>query len=145
MALTFFYVFLTVHHSIELFHLPTLMHNSLFINNIYYTIILDMLRALTCPSSGGKILFTQNLVSSLSVNGCTVHRLRADCSQPMYCTAVYRERRYQLLCEYNFSSWRFITDCSAVSSQLVYCTAVYREWRYQMLCEYNFSSWTWAC
>jgi len=25
---TFFYVFLTVHHSIDLFHLPTLMQNS---------------------------------------------------------------------------------------------------------------------
>jgi hypothetical protein len=37
-----------------------------------------MFRALTCPSSGGKIAFTQHLVSSLSVNGCTVHRLRAD-------------------------------------------------------------------
>ena len=24
----FFYVFLTVHHSIELFHIPTLLHNS---------------------------------------------------------------------------------------------------------------------
>jgi hypothetical protein len=36
-------VFLTVHPSIELFHLPTLMHNSLFINNMYsYTTILDM-------------------------------------------------------------------------------------------------------
>jgi hypothetical protein len=31
------------------------------------------------PSSGGKIVFTQHLVSSLSVNVCTVHRLRADC------------------------------------------------------------------
>ena len=29
---TSFDVFSTVHHSIELFHLPTLMHNSLFIN-----------------------------------------------------------------------------------------------------------------
>jgi len=29
-----FDVFFTVHHSIELFQLPTLMHNSLFINNI---------------------------------------------------------------------------------------------------------------
>jgi hypothetical protein len=37
-----------------------------------------MFRALTCPSSGGIIAFTQHLVSSLSVNGCTVHRLRAD-------------------------------------------------------------------
>ena len=32
-----------------------------------------MFRALTCPSSGGKIVFTQHLVSSLSVNACTVH------------------------------------------------------------------------
>ena len=37
-----------------------------------------MFRALTCPSSGGKIVFTQHLVSSLSVKGCTVHWLRAD-------------------------------------------------------------------
>ena len=36
-----------------------------------------MFRALTCPSSGGKIAFTEYLVSSLSVNGCTVHCLRA--------------------------------------------------------------------
>ena len=40
-----------------------------------------MYRALTCPSSGGKIVFTQHLVSSLSVNVCTVHWLRADCSK----------------------------------------------------------------
>ena len=38
-----------------------------------------MFRASTCPSSGGQIVYTQHLVSSLSVNGCTVHRLRADC------------------------------------------------------------------
>ena len=74
-----------------------------FIHQQYvcYTIILDMFRTLTCPSSGGKIVFTQHLVSSFSVNGCTVHRLRTVCSQ--LCT-VYRERRYQMLCEYNFSS-----------------------------------------
>jgi len=41
-----------------------------------------MFRALTCPSSGGKTVFTQHLVSSL------------------YCAAVYRERRYQMLCVY---------------------------------------------
>ena len=40
-----------------------------------------MFRALTCPSSGGKIVFTQHLVSSLSVNGCTVDRLRADSAE----------------------------------------------------------------
>ena len=33
-----------------------------------------MFRALTCPSSGGQILLSQHLVSSLSVNGCTVCR-----------------------------------------------------------------------
>ena len=37
-----------------------------------------MFRALTCPSSGGKIVFTQHLVSSLSVNGFTVYQLRAE-------------------------------------------------------------------
>ena len=25
-------------------------------------------------------------------------------SQPVYCADIYRERRYQMLCEYNFSS-----------------------------------------
>ena len=54
---------------------------SLFINNMFfYIIILDMFRALTYSSSGGKIVFTQHLVSSLSVKVCTVHWLRADCS-----------------------------------------------------------------
>ena len=33
-----FDVFSTVHHSIELYHLPTLMHNSLLINNMYVTL-----------------------------------------------------------------------------------------------------------
>jgi len=57
-----------------------------------------MFRALICPSSGGKIVFTQHLVSGI----CS-----AVCSQPVYCAAVYRERRYQMVCEYNFSSWRW--------------------------------------
>jgi hypothetical protein len=30
-----------------------------------------MFRALTCPSSGGQIVLSQHLLSSLSVNGCT--------------------------------------------------------------------------
>jgi hypothetical protein len=38
-----FDVFLTVHLSIELFNLPTLMHNSLFINTMCVT-----LQSLTC-------------------------------------------------------------------------------------------------
>ena len=34
-----FDVFSTVHHSIELFHQPTLMYNSLFTNNKYVTLL----------------------------------------------------------------------------------------------------------
>ena len=37
-----------------------------------------MFRALTCTFSGGQIVLSQHLVSSLSVNGCTVCRMRAD-------------------------------------------------------------------
>jgi len=59
----FFYAFSTVHHSIVLFLQPTLVHNS--ITTCHIT-ILDMFRALTCPSSGGTTAQTQHLVSSLS-------------------------------------------------------------------------------
>ena len=38
-----------------------------------------MFRALTCPSSGGQIVLSQHLVSSLSVQYSTVCRMRADC------------------------------------------------------------------
>jgi len=34
-------------------------------------IILDMFRALTCPSSGGQIVLSQHLLSSLSVQPFT--------------------------------------------------------------------------
>ena len=40
-----------------------------------------MFRALTCPSSGGQIALSQHLVSSLSINGCTVCRMRADSAE----------------------------------------------------------------
>ena len=39
-----------------------------------------MFRAVPCSSAGGQIVLLQPLVSSLSVNGRTVCRLRADCS-----------------------------------------------------------------
>ena len=39
-----------------------------------------MFRAVPWSSSGGQILLLQPLVSSLSVNGRTVRRLREDCS-----------------------------------------------------------------
>jgi len=38
-----------------------------------------MFRAVQCSSSGGQIVLLQTLVSSLSVNGRTVRRLRGDC------------------------------------------------------------------
>jgi len=47
-----------------------------------------MFRAVPCPSSGGQILLLQPLVSSLSVNGRTVCRLRADCS-PLSTAILY--------------------------------------------------------
>ena len=56
------------------------MHNLFFYNNVYYIIILYMLRAIPCSSSGGQIVLLQYLVSSLSVSSYSVHRLRADCS-----------------------------------------------------------------
>jgi len=39
-----------------------------------------MFRAVPCSTEGGQIVLLQPLVSSLSVNGRTVCRLRADCS-----------------------------------------------------------------
>jgi len=50
-----------------------------------------MFQAVPCSSLGRQIVLLQPLVSSPSVNGRTVRRLRADC------TAVYREWRYQRL------------------------------------------------
>ena len=88
-----------MHHSIELFHQPTLIHNFLYSLTIcllhYYP---RHVSSINMPIFRRKIVFTQHLVSSLSVNVCTVR------SQPVYCADVYRERRYQMLCEYNFSS-----------------------------------------
>ena len=49
---------------IGLFLQPTLMHNS--ITYVCHITILDMFRALICPSSGGTTAQTQYLVSSLS-------------------------------------------------------------------------------
>jgi hypothetical protein len=37
-----------------------------------------MFQELTCPSSGGQIVLSQHLVSSLSLNSCTVCRMRAE-------------------------------------------------------------------
>ena len=75
-------VFLTVHHRI----ISSTNFNaqfSLFVNNMFVTLFSstcfdNVCMYVTCPSSGGKIVFTQHLVSSLSVNFCPVHWLRAE-------------------------------------------------------------------
>ena len=59
------------------FALCNRLHSTL-VDSGLINIILDMFRTLTCPSSGEKIVFTQHLLSSLSVIACTVHWLRAD-------------------------------------------------------------------
>jgi hypothetical protein len=47
------------------------------IYNTFITILyMYMFWAISCSSSGGQIVLTQNLVSSLSVNDRSVHRLR---------------------------------------------------------------------
>ena len=59
------------------------MRNSFILQQyVCYTTILNMFRAARCSSSGGQIVLLQPLVSSLSVNSCTVCRWRADCSPP---------------------------------------------------------------
>ena len=59
------------------------MYNSFILQQyVCYFTILNMFRAVPCSSSGGQIVLLQPLVSSLSVKGRTVHRLRVDCSPP---------------------------------------------------------------
>jgi len=80
-----FDVYLTVHHSIDIFHVTNLMHNSFILQQyVCHIIILNMFRAAPCSSSGGQIVLLQPLVSSLSVNGRTVCRLTADCSIDLF-------------------------------------------------------------
>jgi len=78
-----------------------------------------MFRALTCPSSGGQIVFTQHLVTSLSVNGCTVHRLREDCALNR-CTVVYLLTPYILI--------KFCCVLTYPPYQLRYCNRTQRGW-----------------
>ena len=97
--------FSTVHHSIELFHQPTLMHSFL------YSLTLCLLHyyprhvsSINMPIFRRKIcIHTASVIFALCkrLHSTLVERGR---SQPVYCADVYRDRRYQMLCEYNFSS-----------------------------------------
>ena len=72
---------LLIHKCVDFFQVTNLMHTSFILQQyICYIIILNMFRAVPCSSLGGQIVLLQPLVSSLSLNGCTVCRLRADCS-----------------------------------------------------------------
>ena len=78
-----------------LFQITNLMHNSFILQQyICYITILNMFRAAPCSSSGGQIVLLQPLVSSLCKQP---YSMPVESSQPAYCTAVYREWRYQRL------------------------------------------------
>jgi len=53
-----------------------LFHNT-FISVLY------MFQAMSCSTSGGQIVLIQHLVSSLSVSGHPVHRLRENCTSSL--------------------------------------------------------------
>ena len=73
------------------------MHNSFILKQyVCYITILDMFRALTFPSSGGQIVLSQYLVSLLSVNGCTVCRMRADSALIRHTVQPFTERIKEL-------------------------------------------------
>jgi hypothetical protein len=80
-----FDVFLTVHHDISLFELPTSWTIPLLYNT--HITVLYVFWAILCSPSGGQIVLIQYLVSSLS----------AVLSQPVYWSATCREWRYQML------------------------------------------------
>ena len=99
-------------NTLELFHQPTLMHSFLYSLTIcllhYYprhvsSIDMPIFRRKNCiHTASGIFALCKRLHSTLVETG-----LRGVRSQPVYCADVYRERRYQMLCEYNFSSWRW--------------------------------------
>jgi hypothetical protein len=77
---TNFDVFLTVHHNINLFYLPTWCTISLFCNMCITLNTSTCFEQYHAHPQEAKILFLQHLVSSLSMSGRAVQQLRADCS-----------------------------------------------------------------
>jgi len=67
----FFYVSMTMHLTITIVN--DQLHAYIFDT---FILILYMFRAISCSSSGGKIVLIQHLVLSLSVSDLSVHRLR---------------------------------------------------------------------
>ena len=96
---------------IELLYQPTLIHN--FIYSL--TICLLHYYPRHVSSINMSIFRRKNFIHTESVIFALCKRLHStlvESSQPVYCADVYRERRYQMLCEYNFTSWRWECLCS---------------------------------
>jgi len=91
-----------MHHSIDLFQITSLMHNS-FILQLYvgYITILNMFQAARCSPSGGQIVLPQPLVPSPSVNSRTVCRLRADSSSAKRVDVVYVRTGQRMLIDFH--------------------------------------------
>ena len=87
--------------------ITNLIHTCFILQYFYYNPL--HVSSIICSSSGGWIVLMQHLVSSLSVSGRPVHGLRGNCSavpsQPVHRTATYWEWRYQMLHQYNSTSW----------------------------------------
>ena len=97
-----------IHTASDIFALCKRLHSALVKSGLF--------RASTCPSSGRKIVFTQHLVSSLSVNVCTVHWLRADWLTSLCRVHATRpptqSDSYQRLYWHNLSLLMMSTICS---------------------------------
>ena len=131
--------FLIVNHSIELFHQPILMHNFLYSLTICLlhcyprhvsSINMPIFRRKNCIHTASGI-FALELSERSYFNIRSTVLLRqywskstlikwflmnfAKCSNTNICFVIAHlipERRYQMLCEYNFSSWRWASYCS---------------------------------
>jgi hypothetical protein len=92
-SVCFFDVLLTVHLSIN-----SVMYKFLFDSK--FIIFLYMFRALLCSSSGGQNCIIQHLVSSHSVGGRLVRRLREDSNK--FLTAQFSGFCYGIVLSYKF-------------------------------------------
>ena len=96
--------------NIALFHQPTLMHKFLY----SLTICLLHHYPRYVSSINMPILRRKNCIHTASGIFALCKRLHStlvESSQPVYCADVYRERKYQTLCEYHFSSWGWACWC----------------------------------
>ena len=75
--------------------MANLIHTCFNLQYVYYNPL--HVSSIICSSSGSWIVLMQRLVSSLSVSGCPLHRLRENCAavlfQPVHRTATYWEWR----------------------------------------------------